>query len=528
MRKILTRFASIFMALAMILLAVPTMQASADETTIKVHFKNNQGWGSVGVYSWDDMGDIYGGWPGTDISDSKDGDWYTATLTGYAGSSLNIIFNDFGAGQQTVDLVLDLTKGLEWWIVPSDNSTGKWACVTDISKDKAENGKVEVFEPIAPSKPTIKKSPVIEGNKVTFYYECTNADTVAVAGDMNGWSMTDWKMKKEGNVYSYTCEIPETGTYGYKFVVNGQWYVDPLNTDTIDDGYGGFNSCFTITTAGSTTPDKPVDPKPGTTVTSPVVKGGKVTFNYASATASKVEVFGNFNDWAEGFEMTKDGDVFTYTMELPNGEYEYKFIVDGDWINDPANSNQKNGNNVVTVTDGADAPTTPDVPVTPDYTPTIKESLVINGNKVTFYYESPTASSVEVFGSMNGWEKGYQMTKEGNVFSITIEVGKGDYGYKFVVDGADWINDPLNPNKDANGDNTFSITSDAPATPDVEKPGTETPGTETLDTQTPDTNTDAPAAPMSDGVIILISAIVTIVVVLGGFAIYLFIKKKNA
>ena len=520
MRKILTRFASVFMALAMILLAIPTVEAQAAEN-VKIHFKNTENWAKVNVYTWSP--EAYGTWPGTDITDTKDGEWYTATLTGHEGTTLNIIFND-GNGTQTVDLTCDLTLGTEFWVVPSDNSSGKWACVVETSKDKAESGKIEVFEPQYPSKPTIKNSPVIDGNKVTFYYECTNAHTVAVAGDMNGWSMSDWVMKKEGNVYSYTCELP-AGTYAYKFVVNGYWYADPNNTSTVDDGFGGVNSSFTVTAGGgSTTPDTPVNPNPGTTVTSPVVKDGKVTFNYANANATKVEVFGNFNDWSGGIEMTKEGNVFTYTMELPNGEYEYKFVVDGtEWILDPANSNQKNGNNVVTVTGGADAPDAP------EYTPTLKESVVINGNKVTIYYENPNVDKVEFMSSANNWEA-LEMTKDGNIFSITLELAKGDYQYKFLLNGTDWVNDPLNPNTTGeNSDNVFSVTSDAPATPDTEKPGTETPGTET-DTEDKEPTGDAPAGanPMSDGVIILISAIVTIVVVLGGFAIYLFIKKKNA
>ena len=517
MRKILTRLASVFMALAMILLAIPTVEAQAAQS-VKIHFKNTENWSSVYVYTWSP--EAYGTWPGTDISSTKDGSWYTATLTGHEGNALNIIFSD-GNGTQTIDLVCDLTLGSEFWVVPADNSTGKWSCVVETSKDKAESGKVEVFEPQYPSKPTIKKSPVIDGNKVTFYYECTNAHTVAVAGSMNNWSMTEWVMEKNGNVYSFTCELP-AGTYEYKFVVNGYWYADPNNSSTVDDTFGGLNSSFTVTAGGGNTPVNP-NPNPGTTVTSPVVEGGKVTFNYANASATKVEVFGNFNDWSEGIEMTKVGDVFSYTMELPNGEYEYKFVVDGvEWINDPANSNQKNGNNVVTVTGGAAAPDKP------GFTPTITESVVVNGNKVTIYYETADDVEVEFMSSAFDWAAGNYMTKNGNVYSITLELAKGDYSYKFLINGSNWITDPLNSRTDSEGNSVFSVTSDSPAD-EPENPGTtETPGTETPDTQTPDTNTDAPVAPMSDGVIILISAIITIVVVLGGFAVYLFIKKKNA
>ncbi len=68
----------------------------------------------------------------------------------------------------------------------------------------------------------------------------------------------------------------------------------------------------------------------------PSVSGSKITFTYESSTASSVKVAGSFNDWT-GATMTKSGSTFTYTAELVAGQYEYKFVVDGNWINDPCN-----------------------------------------------------------------------------------------------------------------------------------------------------------------------------------------------
>ena len=124
------------------------------------------------------------------------------------------------------------------------------------------------------------------------------------------------------------------------------------------------------------------------------------------------------------------------------------------------------------------------------------------------------------------------MTKEGNIFSITIELESGDYAYKFLLNGTDWICDPLNSeNLDGDGNSMFSVTAgtstDKPETPD----NSEAPdNSETPDTEDKQPSGDKPAGTTSnnDGVIILISAIITIVVVLGGYVAFLFIKKKNA
>ena len=517
MKNKLSKLASVVLTFFMLLVLIPTMEVNADQAELKVHFKNTEGWGSVYAYTWE--GNDLGSWPGMDITSSKDGDYYTVTMVEPVGPTVNIIFGAGDGQPQTVDLKLDLTKGMEFWVVPKEtNNEGKWMCVVDTSKSAAEGGNVEKFEPKYPSNPTIKKSPVIKGNKVTFYFECTNADTVAVAGDMNDWSTSDWIMKKDGNVYSYTCELPAK-TYAYKFVVNGEWYADPLNPETADDGFGGVNSVFTVKESGST--------KPAPTIKSPVIEGGKVTFNYKDANAGKVELMCSAYDW-QAIEMDKKDDVFTCTVVLPNGEYEYKFLVDGGrWLTDPSNANTNDaGNSVFKVTNGVDAP------VEPEYTPTITESVVIDGNTVTLYYESPTASNVELFGSMNNWEEAYPMNKEGNVFSVTLELNKGDYQYKFVVDG-NWINDPLNGNVDEKGDNVFSVISELPVIEDTENNETGTTDTEMdgVDTENQEStendleNPDADVNPIPGGVIILIAVIV---IALGCFAVYLFLKKKNA
>lgn len=251
------RFASFVLALALILVAIPTMEAKA-ATDVTVHFKNTQEWSQVYTYTWGTDGELFGTWPGTDVTATADAEgYYTATLTGYAQDSLNIIFSD-GNGTQTVDLLCDITQSAEWWVVPTDNGSGKWACTVAATKADAEGGKsTEVIPsgPAIPENPTVEKSPVINGNEVTFYFEAENVNNVVVSGSMNDWS-TDWTMTKDGNVFSYTTTISE-GTYQYKYIVDGTWMTDPFNTETADDGAGNTNSTFTVTatTEGTSTED---------------------------------------------------------------------------------------------------------------------------------------------------------------------------------------------------------------------------------------------------------------------------------
>ena len=69
---------------------------------IKITYKNEAGWDTVSMYGWGDLGD-FGGWPGAPMT--KDGDvWVYELPVEHLGKSTSLIFNNGGAGAQTVDL----------------------------------------------------------------------------------------------------------------------------------------------------------------------------------------------------------------------------------------------------------------------------------------------------------------------------------------------------------------------------------------------------------------------------------------
>jgi hypothetical protein len=66
-------------------------------------------------------------------------------------------------------------------------------------------------------------------------------------------------------------------------------------------------------------------------------KSKRQTFNYSAHGASSVLLVGDFTNWQEkAISMRKGkGDVWTAAVDLPPGEHHYRFLVDGEWRDDP-------------------------------------------------------------------------------------------------------------------------------------------------------------------------------------------------
>lgn len=139
-----------------------------------------------------------------------------------------------------------------------------------------------------------------------------NANKIILAGSFNGWRMNELYMRKTGDGW----ELPYTlgpGNYEYKFIVDGKTVIDPDNAFIQNiKGHSG-NSFFIL--------------KPNYTFR---LKGfGK---------AQTVFLAGDFNNWSPNtFVMQKEGDEWVLKVNLLPGKHLYKFVVDGNWIIDPAN-----------------------------------------------------------------------------------------------------------------------------------------------------------------------------------------------
>ena len=68
----------------------------------------------------------------------------------------------------------------------------------------------------------------------------------------------------------------------------------------------------------------------------------RVEFLLPGSAGARIMLAGSFNDWdPELAVMTYDAALggYTFSLELPPGEYEYKFVRDDEWLPDDGNPN---------------------------------------------------------------------------------------------------------------------------------------------------------------------------------------------
>jgi 1,4-alpha-glucan branching enzyme len=68
---------------------------------------------------------------------------------------------------------------------------------------------------------------------------------------------------------------------------------------------------------------------------------GGVQFTCYAPKAHRVMIVGDFNNWSTGADPMYDREekgLWSITLPLQPGRYEYKFLIDGEkWIGDPGN-----------------------------------------------------------------------------------------------------------------------------------------------------------------------------------------------
>jgi 1,4-alpha-glucan branching enzyme len=91
---------------------------------------------------------------------------------------------------------------------------------------------------------------------------------------------------------------------------------------------------------------------------------------------------------------------------------------------------------------------------------------------VTFRYADDAAASVEVAGEFSNWKTVPLTKNDAGLWTKTLHLKPGTYGYKFVVNG-EWIFDPKNPARKFVNDveNSLLTVGDVPPPVSTDRPG---------------------------------------------------------
>jgi hypothetical protein len=228
-----------------------------------------------------------------------------------------------------------------------------------------------------------------------------------IAGSFNNWDPTGKLMQKTDSGWIADVKLI-TGKYLYKFILDGNWIKDPNNENSENDGAGHINS---------------------------VIFCPNYVFRLnGHKDARRVVLSGSFNDWNErALRMYPDAGGWNLPVYIKEGTWTYKFVVDDEWMTDPANPKTRN--------DGRGN----------------ENSVLGIGDSYTFRLNGFfTAGEVFLSGNFNSWNpKEIKMYKANGGWQIDYQLAPGNYEYKFLVDDI-WTTDPSNPFTIGTGEYTNS------------------------------------------------------------------------
>ena len=86
---------------------------------------------------------------------------------------------------------------------------------------------------------------VIKPNHVFTLDSYSDAESVIVTGNFNGWSPDSYRMIRKEGKWIFPIHL-KLGKCLYKFIIDGQWIIDPDNTLWEENEYGTKNSILWI------------------------------------------------------------------------------------------------------------------------------------------------------------------------------------------------------------------------------------------------------------------------------------------
>jgi hypothetical protein len=157
---------------------------------------------------------------------------------------------------------LDVTlEGGELWMKPSQAkkrrlSRARRAAFTDelegkpVSFGRDDEGRVTSLTFFYEGEPYTARrvelpAPSLKGNTTFRLKGYADASVVVLTGSFNNWHQSQLRFGREGG--EWVCRIDlDPGVYRYKFVVDGDWLLDPSNPDTAEDEAGNVNNVLEV------------------------------------------------------------------------------------------------------------------------------------------------------------------------------------------------------------------------------------------------------------------------------------------
>jgi hypothetical protein len=263
------------------------------------------------------------------------------------------------------------------------------------------------------------RHPEAENNSIYYRYNFTfklpgyaDAHRVAVAGSFNNWNGNQLVLRPVADGWAIRMFLHE-GVHAYHFLVDGKIVNDPANSLT---GKGD-------------------DGKPASIVN----LGQVINFRLGGyENAQHVYVSGTFNNWVrDELEMKRVNGVWTLPLTLAAGNYQYKFVVDGNWILDPTNQHKARFND------------------------NLNSFISVRPNHTFHLKGYGNAHKVILSGTFNDWaEDYYTLEHNADEWTISLRLKPGKYLYKFIADG-NWLLDPGNklmePNRYGTGNSVLWV-----------------------------------------------------------------------
>jgi hypothetical protein len=158
----------------------------------------------------------------------------------------------------TLDVSL---SGGELWLKPSNTKRrrlfpkGKAAFSdevegTPVTFGRDEEGRVTSLTFLYEGEPYTARRvelppPSLKGNTTFRLKGHEDASVVVLAGTFNGWNQSQLLFGREGG--EWVCRVDlNPGVYHYKFILDGDWLLDPLNPETVEDEAGNVNNVVEV------------------------------------------------------------------------------------------------------------------------------------------------------------------------------------------------------------------------------------------------------------------------------------------